>query len=125
MSIQKVSLAEKLSLFDQQWSPKTVAAVNDCAVRLVKLSGEFVWHLHEREDELFYVLEGTLTIRLREPGAGERALVLSPGELVVIPRGVEHQPAAEGEVHVMLIEPRSTVNTGTAGGERTAGEAWI
>jgi mannose-6-phosphate isomerase-like protein (cupin superfamily) len=118
--LEKVSLAEKLALIGEIWSPKVIAAVNDVHVKLVRLAGEFVWHAHEAEDELFLVLSGRLRMQFRD-----RELVLEPGELVVVPRGVEHRPVAEGEVQVLLLEPASTVNTGTAGGERTRQAEWI
>jgi len=120
MPIEVVNLATRLSLFAEHWSPKIVGEVNDVQVKLVKLSGEFVWHAHEAEDELFLVLSGRLRMRFRD-----RELALEPGELLIVPRGVEHCPVAEGEVHVLLVEPRSTVNTGTAGGERTREAEWL
>jgi len=115
--IEKVNLADKFGLFDDHWSPKIAAELNDSYVKLVKLKGEFVWHRHETEDELFLVIKGALTIKLRE---GE--IHLGEGEFVVIPRGVEHLPVAEEEAHVLLLEPKTTVNTGDAGGERTVAE---
>ena len=116
-----ITLSEKLSLFSEYWSPKIVGEINDSHVKLVKLKGEFVWHHHENEDELFLVIKGKLLIKLRD---GEVAL--EEGEMVIIPRGVEHLPIAEEEVHVLLLEPKSTVNTGNAGGERTvAAPEWI
>ena len=115
--IEKVNLAEKLALFTDQWSPKIVADVNDAQVKLAKLEGEFVWHAHADEDELFLVLHGRLVIELRD---GE--VVLDPGEFVVIPRGVEHRPVAREEVHVMLVEPRSTKHTGDVVDARTVTE---
>lgn len=118
--MQKVNLAEKLTLIRDTWSPKAVAAVNDFHVKLVKLEGEFVWHHHETEDELFLVLQGRLRMQFRD-----REVVLEPGELVVVPHGVEHRPVADGEVHVLLLEPGTTVNTGTAGGDRTRAVEWI
>ena len=111
---QKVNLAEKLSRFFEQWQPKIVGEVNDAHVKVVKLQGEFVWHHHEREDEMFLVVKGSLHIRFRD---GEVAL--EPGEFIVVPKGVEHCPYADDEAHVMLFEPKTTVNTGSAGGERT------
>jgi len=117
---RKVNLAEKLSLIRDTWSPKAVAAVNDFHVKLVRLRGEFIWHAHQAEDELFLVLQGRLRMQFRD-----REVVLEPGELIVVPHGVEHRPVAEGEVHVLLLEPQSTVNTGTAGGERTRAVEWI
>jgi mannose-6-phosphate isomerase-like protein (cupin superfamily) len=115
MPTDVVDLAEKLSFFSEQWSPKVVSRLNDYEVKLVKLQGEFVWHKHDRTDELFLVIAGELTIRLRE---GD--VTLRPGQLFVVPRGVEHCPVAEDEVHALLIEPTGVVNTGDAGGPRTA-----
>ena len=119
-SIAKVNLAQKLALIHDHWSPRICAALNDSYVKLVKLRGEFVWHRHEGEDELFLVLRGTLTIRLRD-----KDLTLNEGELAVIPKGIEHCPMAEDEVHVLLLEPKTTVNTGDAGGDRTAQDQWV
>jgi len=110
-----IDLAEKLSTFTEQWSPKVVARLNDYEVKVVKLQGEFVWHAHDDTDELFLVLDGTLTIRLRDGDVR-----LAPGQLFVVPRGVEHCPVADGEVHAVLIEPTGVVNTGNAGGPLTA-----
>ena len=104
----------KLKLFDDYWSPKIIGELNDFYVKAVKLKGDFVWHHHEIEDELFYVVKGRLVIKLRD---GE--VVLEPGEFAVIPHMVEHLPIADEEVHVLLLEPKSTVNTGTAESERT------
>lgn len=112
---QPVDIAEKLSLFSEHWSPKVVARLNDYEIKLVKLKGEFVWHSHEDTDELFLVIEGRLTIQLRE-AAGERTVTLTPGQLYVVPRGVEHCPVAEGDVAAMLIEPAGVVNTGDVEG---------
>ena len=117
---RKVNLERALARIAETWSPKLVAAVNDCHVKLVRLKGEFVWHAHENEDELFLVLHGRLRLLFRD-----RELELDPGELVVVPRGTEHCPVADDEVHVLLLEPRSTVNTGTAGGERTRDAEWL
>lgn len=113
-----VDLEEKLALFSEHWSPKVVGRLNDYEIKVVKLDGEFVWHDHADTDELFLVLAGMLTIRLRDPG--ERSVTLHPGQLYVVPRGVEHCPVADGEVAAMLIEPAGTVNTGQAGGGLTA-----
>ncbi|WP_340561812.1 cupin domain-containing protein [Streptomyces sp. GSL17-111] len=109
-----VNLAEQLARFGEHWSPKIVATLNDYDVRVVKVKGEFVWHTHEDTDELFLVLSGRLTIRLRD---GD--VVLRPGELYVVPRGVEHCPFAEEETAALLLEPSGTVNTGDAGGALT------
>jgi mannose-6-phosphate isomerase-like protein (cupin superfamily) len=118
--MDKVNLAEKLALIREFWSPKAVGAINDFHVKLVKVQGEFVWHAHEVEDEFFLVLHGRLHVQLRE-----REVVVEPGEFIIIPHGTEHRPVAEGEVHVLLLEPKATVNTGTAGGERTRDVEWI
>ncbi len=118
--MDKVNLAEKLALIHDHWSPKAVGAVNDFQVKLVKLKGEFVWHAHEREDELFLVLAGRLRMQFRG-----REVVVSPGEFIIVPHGIDHRPVAEDEVHVLLLEPGTTVNTGTAGGDRTRRVEWI
>lgn len=118
--MDKVNLSQKLSLFSDRWSPKVVGEVNDFHVKLVKLQGEFVWHSHEAEDELFLVLHGRLRMRFRD-----REVLVEPGEFIVVPRRTEHCPAADEEVHVLLLESKSTVNTGTAGGERTREAEWI
>jgi mannose-6-phosphate isomerase-like protein (cupin superfamily) len=110
----KVNLAEKLRLFDEHWQPKIVANINDYDVRIVKVQGEFIWHKHDDTDDFFLVLAGRLTIQLRD-----RDVVLEPGELFVVPRGVEHCPRADEEACVLLIEPTGLVNTGDAGGPRT------
>jgi mannose-6-phosphate isomerase-like protein (cupin superfamily) len=115
--LTKINLAEKLALFSDHWSPKIVADLNDSQVKLVKVQGEFVWHHHAEEDELFVVLQGELTIELRD---GQ--VTLGPGELVVIPKGVEHRPVARDEVHLMLIEPKATRHTGNVVSELTVQE---
>ena len=107
MSTDKVNLAEKFSLFDERWSPKIVGELNGQHVKLVKILGEFVWHHHDEEDELFFVIEGRLGMEFRN-----RDVLLEEGEMIVVPCGVEHRPVAEEEVHVMLFEPASTLNTG-------------
>lgn len=109
-----VSLTEKLGSFQDYWSPKIVGELNDSFVKLVKLKGEFVWHHHETEDELFLVVKGSLLIKLRD-----RDIRVETGEFVIIPRGVEHLPVAEDEVQVLLLEPKSTLNTGNVTNERT------
>ena len=114
-----VDISEKLTLFSEHWSPKVVARLNDYEIKLVKLKGEFVWHTHDETDELFLVVDGTLTIQIRD-STGEQSVTLNPGQLYVVPRGVEHCPYADGEVAVMLIEPMGVVNTGNAGGDLTA-----
>lgn len=110
-----VDIAEKFSLFSEHWSPKVVARLNDYEIKLARIKGEFVWHTHDATDELFLVFEGALTIQLRD---GD--VTLGPGQLFVVPRGVEHCPISEGEVCAMLIEPAGVVNTGDAGGPLTA-----
>ena len=115
--MERIDLREKLSRFDERWSPRVVAELNGQHVKLAKLEGEFVWHAHANEDELFLVLEGRLRIELRD-GTVE----LAPGQMVVVPRGVEHRPVAEGEVHVLLFEPAGTLNTGNVRDERTVDE---
>src|SRR6476469_2367028 len=104
---QKINLADKLATFAEYWAPRTVAQLNDYDVMVVKVQGEFVGHSHPDTDDFFLVLKGQLTIRLRD-----RAVTLGPGELFVVPRGVEHQPFAEEETHLLLIEPSGTPNTG-------------
>ena len=119
--MRTISLSEKLAQFSEYWSPRIVGELNDSHVKLVKLKGEFVWHQHENEDELFLVIKGKLLIKLRD---GD--VTLEEGDMVIIPRGVEHMPVAEDEVHVLLLEPKTTVNTGNAGGDRTvAAPEWI
>jgi mannose-6-phosphate isomerase-like protein (cupin superfamily) len=110
-----INLDERFAQFSEQWSPKVIARLNDYELKLVRLQGEFVWHDHADTDELFLVLDGQLTIQLRD-----RDVALGPGELYVVPRGVEHCPRADGEVRAMLLEPHGVVNTGAAGGRLTA-----
>jgi len=112
--IRVVNIAEKLNQFQEHWQPKIVGELNDSLVKLVKFQGEFVWHHHDEEDEMFLVVKGSLRMRLR---GGD--LVVRPGEFIVIPRGVEHLPVADEETHVMLFEPKSTLNTGNVSNERT------
>jgi mannose-6-phosphate isomerase-like protein (cupin superfamily) len=109
MAAEKVNLREKLALFTDHFAPRIVATLNDYKVMLVKVQGEFVWHSHPETDDFFLVLEGQLEIELRDG-----TVVLEPGELFVVPAGVEHRPRAENEAHVLLIEPIATVNTGDA-----------
>lgn len=111
--MKKVNIEEKLSLFDSFWEPKIVGELNKQTVKLAKLKGEFVWHQHENEDELFMVIKGCLTIKLRD-----KDIELKEGEFFIIPRGVEHLPVAKEEVHVMLFEPKETLNTGDAESEK-------
>ena len=117
---QVVNLYEKFNLFNEQWQPKIAGELNDSYVKLAKVQGEFVWHLHENEDELFLVVKGALTIKLRE-----RDLTIGEGEFVIIPKGVEHMPVAEEEVWIMMLEPKTTSNTGNVENERTVEAEWI
>ena len=118
--MDKVNLQQKLSMFSEHWSPKIVGQVGDYHVKLAKLAGEFVWHAHEAEDELFLVLQGRLRMRFRD-----REVTVDPGELIIVPRRTEHCPVADGEVHVLLFEPQTTVNTGDVSGERTRAAEWL
>lgn len=116
-----INLKEKLALFGDHWSPKIVSQMNDYYFKLVKVEGEFVWHSHPETDEVFLVIEGEMRIDFRDGAVG-----LKQGEMVVVPRGMEHRPFAEQECQILLIEPTSTVNTGDAGGERTVTQLdWI
>ena len=115
--MQKINLAEKLSLFNDHWSPKIVGELNGQQVKLVKFQGEFVWHKHDQEDELFLVVKGRFRMEFRD-----RRVELEAGEFLIVPRGVEHRPVAEEEVHVMLFEPATTLNTGNVENERTVAQ---
>ncbi len=115
--METVNLSQKFSLVKDYWSPKIVGELNDSYVKVVKLKGEFIWHHHEQEDELFLVLKGTLRMRFRDRDSEVRE-----GEMLIVPRGVEHLPVAAEEVHVLLIEPKSTLNTGNVKNERTVAE---
>lgn len=121
MSYQPINLRQKLKLIAEQWQPRVVAEMNDHQFKLVKLEGDFIWHDHKDTDETFIVREGELRIDFRDG-----AVTLSAGEMFVVPKGVEHKPFAEREVKLLLIEPRGVLNTGEAGGERTAAnDVWI
>ena len=115
-----VNLEDKFGRISEHWSPKILAQLNDYHVKAVKLRGEFVWHRHDETDELFLVTKGSLVIRFRD-----REVTLGPGELVVVPKGIEHLPVAEEECEVLLIEPAGTANTGDAGGPRTVEPEWV
>jgi mannose-6-phosphate isomerase-like protein (cupin superfamily) len=115
--MEKINLAEKLGRVSEYWSPKIVGQVNDSLVKVVKFQGEFVWHHHENEDEMFLVVKGTMRMRFRD---GD--VLVNEGEFIIVPRGVEHMPVAEAEVHVVLFEPKSTLNTGNVRNERTLPE---
>jgi len=112
--MEKVNLEEKFAMFPDHWSPKVVGELNGQQVKLVKFQGEFVWHKHDQEDELFLVVKGHLRICLRD-----RDVDLDEGEFFIVPRGVEHQPVAEHEVHALIFEPASTLNTGDIRSEKT------
>ena len=113
-TLQKVSLAEKLGKIDRYWDPKIIAALNGQEVKVVRIKGEFVWHHHDDEDELFLVLKGRLRMEFRD-----HEVSLDPGEMIVVPRGVEHRPVADEEVEMLLFEPAETLNTGNVVNERT------
>ncbi|HEU4846920.1 MAG TPA: cupin domain-containing protein [Rubrobacteraceae bacterium] len=117
MSVDKVNIEEKLALFDERWKPKIVGELNGQYVKLVKFIGEFVWHHHDDEDELFLVVKGRFRMEFRE-----RSVWIEEGEFIVVPRGVEHRPVAEEEAHVLLFEPASTLNTGNVRNDRTVAE---
>ncbi len=119
--LKKVNLAQKFSLFSDHYSPKIVGEINDSFVKLVKLKGDFMWHHHDVEDELFLVVSGRLRMKIREDGI-EREEVIRAGEFIIIPHGVEHLPSADDETHVMLLEPKSTLNTGNVENERTVAD---
>ena len=112
--MEKVVLSQKFGLFTEHWSPKIVGELNDSYIKLAKLKGEFVWHHHDEEDELFFVVNGKLLIKFKD-----KDVLLNEGDFIVIPKGVEHLPVADQEVHVMLIEPKTTLNTGNVINERT------
>lgn len=112
-----VNLAEKLGKVQDYWNPRVIGELNDFAVKVVKLKGEFIWHHHDVEDELFLVVKGTLRMRFRDHEA-----LIHEGEFVIVPHGVEHQPVADEEVHLVLLEPKTTLNTGTITNERTVRE---
>jgi mannose-6-phosphate isomerase-like protein (cupin superfamily) len=121
MSYEPINLQQKLGKFSEQWTPRVVAEMNDYQFKLVKLEGDFVWHSHADTDEAFFVVEGELRIDFRDG-----AVTLKAGEMFVVPRGLEHKPYAAREVKVMLVEPRGVVNTGDAGGEKTAAsDVWV
>ena len=114
-TLRKINLEEAFGRIPEPWQPRLAGRVNDVHVKLARLEGEFIWHRHEEEDELFLVVKGSLRMRFRD-----REVILGPGEMLVVPRGIEHLPMAEeGEVHVLLVEPASTVNTGDVVDERT------
>ena len=115
--MRKVNLAEKFSLFDEHWSPKVIGELNGQQVKIAKIQGEFVWHHHEDEDELFMVIKGELTVKLPDEDVH-----LQEGEFLIVPRGIEHKPVAEREAHILMFEPTGTLNTGNVQTERTVQE---
>jgi len=121
MNDQAINLGEKFGLFTEQWQPKVIAEMNDYQFKIVKLLGDFVWHDHKDTDETFIVIDGELRIDFRDG-----SVHIGPGEMFVVPKGVEHKPCAETEVRLLLIEPRGVLNTGDQGGGRTAeNDVWI
>ncbi len=110
--MHKINVAQKLSLFQDHWSPKIVGELNGQHVKLVKFQGEFVWHHHDSEDELFLVVHGSFQMDYKDAAGSEKSMKLDEGEFVIVPRGTEHRPVADAEVHVMLFEPAGTLNTG-------------
>jgi mannose-6-phosphate isomerase-like protein (cupin superfamily) len=117
LAAEKVNLAEKLRRFSDHWSPKIVGELNDSYVKLVKIAGEFIWHHHDTEDEMFLVISGRLTMHFRD-----RAVDVRPGEFIIVPRGVEHMPASDGETEILLFEPKTVLNTGDLVNDRTVAE---
>ena len=115
--MEAVNLAQKFSSFSDRWSPKIIGELNDFHVKAVKLKGEFIWHHHDHEDEMFLVVKGTLRMKFRD-----RDAVIREGEFIIVPHGVEHLPVADEEVHVVLFEPKSTLNTGNITNERTVAQ---
>jgi mannose-6-phosphate isomerase-like protein (cupin superfamily) len=114
MKIEKVNIEEKLNRIDDYWNPRIVGELNGQHVKLTKVSGEFIWHKHEEEDEMFLIISGDFIMELRDG-----SIPVKPGEFIIIPKGVEHRPVAKGEVHLMLFEPASTLNTGNVKNELT------
>jgi mannose-6-phosphate isomerase-like protein (cupin superfamily) len=117
--MEKVNLQQKFARFSEQWSPKMIGELNNFAVKLVKAQGEFVWHHHDVEDELFFVVKGRLLMQVRQTPEGQRDIWVEEGELIIIPHGVEHRPVAQEETQLLLLEPTTTVNTGNVASERT------
>jgi mannose-6-phosphate isomerase-like protein (cupin superfamily) len=115
--MEVINIKEKLAKFSDHWHPRIIGELNGQYVKLAKIKGEFVWHSHAEEDELFYVLKGELRMEFRD-----KTVVLQPGEMIVVPRGIEHRPCADEEVEIMLFEPKSTLNTGEEKNERTREE---
>ncbi len=125
MTLKKVSLTEKFGLFTDEWSPKIVGALNDAHVKVVRVGGEFVWHRHALEDELFFVIEGSVEMHYRDEAGTERIERFTSGEFLIVPHGVEHKPVAAAGTKLLLLEPKTTLNTGTTDDDRFAEAAWI
>ena len=117
--MEKINLPQNFARFSEYWNPKIVGELNTFAVKIVKAQGEFVWHHHEVEDELFFVVKGRLLMQVRETPEHQRDIWVEEGELIIIPHGIEHRPVAEEETHLLLLEPMTTVNTGNVVSERT------
>jgi mannose-6-phosphate isomerase-like protein (cupin superfamily) len=115
--METINLKDKFSHFSDYWNPRVIGELNDCHIKAVKLKGEFVWHHHDNEDELFFVARGTLRMKFRD-----RETLVREGEFIIVPRGTEHCPAADEEVHLILMEPKSTLNTGNITNERTVAQ---
>ena len=115
--MQSVNLSEKFGKFNDHWNPRVIGELNDCHVKAVKIKGEFMWHHHDVEDELFLVVKGTLRMRFRD-----RDVLVREGEFLIVPHGLEHMPVADEEVHIILLEPKTTLNTGNIENERTVRE---
>jgi mannose-6-phosphate isomerase-like protein (cupin superfamily) len=121
MPYQPINFQQKFALFHDQWAPRVIAEMNDYQFKIVKIQGDFIWHDHPETDETFIVLEGTLRIDFRDG-----SVTIGPGEMYVVPRGIQHKPFAAAEVRLLLIEPRGILNTGHAGGARTAqNDVWV
>ena len=120
MNLEAINIEQKFSLFREHWSPRIIAQMNDYVFKLAKIQGEFIWHSHPDTDEVFIVLEGSMTLEFRDG-----SLSLTAGEMFVVPRTVEHKPVAGDECHIMIIEPAGTVNTGDVESDRTTEEIWI
>lgn len=118
--MDKINIAEKLDSLHELWTPKIITQVNDMHVKIGKIQGEFEWHSHENEDEMFMVVSGEMTLRYRD-----RDVVVGPGECITVPKGIEHMPVAEQETHILMFEPAGTVNTGDNQSDKTVEPEWI
>ena len=120
--MDKINLAQKLSLFEDHWNPRIIGHLNGQYLKLVKFQGPFAWHHHDNEDEMFLVVKGRFRMEYRDSSGREQSIWIEQGEMITVPRGVEHCPVADGEVHIILIEPKSTLNTGNITNERTVAQ---